>query len=213
MPPSRLGGDDKRRPHACGNANASGNSITAMAQVNLFQDFREFLRSLNSAGVRYLLLGGYAVIHYGYRRATDDLDVWIGVGPDNAARVSRVLQEFGGFPPSRVKPSLFLKRDKVIMLGREPVRIDILTSPSGVDFDDCYQRRRMVIWNGIRVPLISLEDLRVNKGASGRLKDLADLEQLSVSADRKPKKGIRHRKRDHRAAAATAKKQKQKKKK
>ena len=75
MPLSRPGGAGKRRPRACGNANACGNSITAMAQVNLFQDFREFLGSLNSARVKYLLLGGYAAIHYGYRRATDDLDI------------------------------------------------------------------------------------------------------------------------------------------
>jgi hypothetical protein len=67
-----------------------------MAKVDLFPDFREFLESLNSNGVRYLLLGGYAVIHYGYRRATDDLDVWIAPDPENAQRLSRVLQEFGG---------------------------------------------------------------------------------------------------------------------
>jgi len=108
-----------------------------MAQVNLFHDFREFLGSLNSAKVRYLLLGGYAVIHYGYRRATDDLDIWVDIDPDNAARVSKVLQEFGGFSARQVKPSLFLRRDTVIMFGREPARIDILTSPSGVDFDAC----------------------------------------------------------------------------
>jgi predicted nucleotidyltransferase len=210
MPPSRLGGDGKHLPPACGNANGCVSSITAMAQVNLFQDFREFLGSLNSARVRYLLLGGYAVIHYGYRRATDDLDVWISMDPDNAKRISKVLQEFGGFSANQVKPSLFLQGDKVIMFGREPVRIDILTSPSGVDFEACYKRRRVAVWNGIKVPLISLKDLRVNKAASGRLKDLADLEQLNVPVDRKQKKeiAIRRRKRKGRAAGDTAAKRK-----
>lgn len=62
-----------------------------MAKVNLFPDFKEFLGSLNSAGVKCLLLGGYAVNHYGYRRATDDLDIWIAVDPDNARRISKVV--------------------------------------------------------------------------------------------------------------------------
>src|SRR5678810_1250600 len=98
-----------------------------MAKVDLYPDFREFLESLNSAGVRYLVLGGYAVIHYGYRRTTDDLDVWIAIDPDNAAKVARVLRKFGGFPSSNVKPSLFQQVGKVFIFGREPVRVDILT--------------------------------------------------------------------------------------
>jgi len=99
-----------------------------MAKANLFPDFKEFLKSLNSARVRYLLLGGYAVTHDGYRRATDDLDVWIAVDPDNADRISRVLQEFGGFSAKNVKPSMFLEKGKVFIIGREPVRIDIRLS-------------------------------------------------------------------------------------
>ncbi|HWE04301.1 MAG TPA: DUF6036 family nucleotidyltransferase [Tepidisphaeraceae bacterium] len=151
-----------------------------MAQVNLFPDFRDFLESLNSEGVKYLLLGGYAVIHYGYRRATDDLDVWIAVDPVNAGRVSKVLREFGGFPANKVRPSMFLERGKIFIIGREPVRIDILTSPSGVDFAACYDRRQTVIWDRLPVPLISFEDLKINKAASGRMKDLADLDALGA---------------------------------
>ena len=165
-----------------------------MAQVNLFPDFREFLESLNSEGVRYLLLGGYAVIHYGYRRATDDLDVWIAVDPDNAGRVAKVLREFGGFPASKVKPSMFLERGKVFIIGREPVRIDILTSPDGVDFAACYDRRQSVVWDGLLVPLISFDDLKTNKAASGRLKDLADLEALGATVSKHHPKRVRRRK-------------------
>jgi predicted nucleotidyltransferase len=149
-----------------------------MAKVNLYPDFREFLESLNSAGVRYLVVGGYAVIHYGYPRTTNDLDVWIAADPANARRVSRVLQQFAGFPSGRVKPSMFQALGKVFIFGREPVRIDLLTGPDGVDFDQAYARRLVVNWDGVDVPLISLEDLKKNKAASGRAKDLADLDAL-----------------------------------
>src|SRR5438552_7832280 len=138
-----------------------------MAKVNLFPDFKEFLESLNSAKVRYLVLGGYAVIHYGYRRATDDLDIWIAIDPANTQRVSLALQQFGGFSASKVKPSMFRATGKVFIFGREPVRVDILTSPSGVDFEPSYARRNVVIWDGVKVPLISFEDLSTNKRASG----------------------------------------------
>ena len=149
-----------------------------MAKVDLFPDFREFLESLNSNGVRYLLLGGYAVIHYGYRRATDDLDVWVASDLENAKRVSRTLQMFGGFPAAKVRPSMFVEKGKVFIFGREPVRIDVLAAPSGVDFEESYSRRNEVNWDGVIVPLISFEDLKQNKQASGRAKDLADLENL-----------------------------------
>src|SRR2546423_1917132 len=97
MPGTRPFGWRKRRRHDCGDSSGFASSITAMAKVNLFPDFKEFLESLNSGGVKYLLLGGYAVIHYGYRRATDDLDIWIAIDPGNAIRVAKVLREFGGF--------------------------------------------------------------------------------------------------------------------
>jgi predicted nucleotidyltransferase len=149
-----------------------------MAKVDLYPDFRAFLESLNSTGVRYLLLGGYAVIFYGYRRVTDDLDVWIAVDAENTQKLSRVLQQFGGFPASAVKPSLLRQKGKVFIFGREPVRIDVLTGPSALEFDECYARRHVVDFDGIAVPLISLEDLKRNKAASGRAKDLADLKNL-----------------------------------
>jgi hypothetical protein len=152
-----------------------------MATVNLDPDFKEFLRSLTCAGVRFLVLGGYAVIHYGYGRVTGDLDVWIAIDPDNAGRVSLALQSFGGFPSSAVKPSIFTKRGKIFVFGRKPLRIDILTAPSGVEFDDCYARRLEVDWDGVTVPLIALKDLRVNKQSSGRHKDLADLSHLPAT--------------------------------
>ena len=160
-----------------------------MARANLFPDFKEFLKSLNSARVKYLLVGGYAVIHHGYRRATDDLDIWIAVDPANARRVSRVLQDFFGFSANEVPETWFLERGRIFMIGREPARIDLLTEPSGIEFAACYPRRKRVIWDGIRVPLLSLEDLRKNKAASGRPKDLADLHNLpDTTPKRRPRK-------------------------
>ena len=89
-----------------------------------------------------------------------------------------VMRRFGGFRAADVPPSLFLQKGKVFVFGREPVRIDILTGPSGIDFQLCYARRQEATWDGVRVPIISLEDLLANKKASARAKDLADLEAL-----------------------------------
>jgi hypothetical protein len=144
---------------------------------SLSPDFRELLELLNSAGVRYLVLGGYAVNFHGHHRNTKDLDVWIAVDADNAGRVSQALQHFG-FPAASVPSSHFLQKGKIFIFGREPFRVDILTDPSGVDFEFCYGRRVEAELDGVRIPFISLEDLRTNKTASGRLRDLADVENL-----------------------------------
>ncbi len=115
-----------------------------MATVDLFPAFKAFFASLNSHAVEYRLLGGYAVAYDGYERVTKDIDVWIAVTPENATKLSAALQSFGGFAASAVAPGLFLEPGKVFMLGREPVRIDILTGPSGVTFQACYSRRLAV---------------------------------------------------------------------
>src|SRR5947207_999675 len=96
-------------------------------------DFLDLLKCLNSAGVRYLILGGYAVNFHGHHRNTADIDIWIAIDPENAARVSQALQAFG-FAPTNVPPSQFTQRGPVFMFGRKPTRIDLLTSPSGVEF-------------------------------------------------------------------------------
>jgi len=145
---------------------------------SLDPNFREFLKSLNSAKAKYLVLGGYAVNYYGRHRATKDLDVWIAVDPENARLVSQVMKSFGGFTDAQVPYGLFLQKGKVFAFGREPIRIDLLTSPSGIDFAASYARRLEVIWDGVRVPLIALDDLRQNKQTSGRPKDLDDVENL-----------------------------------
>jgi hypothetical protein len=133
------------------------------------------LKLLNSNNIEYLIVGGYAVNYYGFARATADLDIWIAINPDNAERMAQVLRAFG-FP--RADPAIFLVERKVIRMGVPPLRLEILTSISGVDFVACYSRRLEAELDGTKVNLIHLADLKRNKESSGRLKDLLDLEQL-----------------------------------
>jgi phage replication-related protein YjqB (UPF0714/DUF867 family) len=147
-----------------------------MAMPSLPRDFKEFLKSLQSNGVEYLLIGGYAVNLHGYVRA-NDLDIWINVNPENAARTDRALREFG-FAPAALTPDLFLTPNNVVRMGLPPVRIEILTSISGVEFEACYAEKVMIQIEEMLVPVISLARLRENKAASGRARDLADLENL-----------------------------------
>src|SRR5580700_8459378 len=106
----------------------------------LARDFKEFLKSLNSNHVEYLLIGGYAVGIYGHIRATNDLDIWVKVSPENAANIVRALSEFG-FGAAGPASDLFLARNNVVRMGVPPIRIEILTSISGVEFEACYAER------------------------------------------------------------------------
>lgn len=148
-----------------------------MEKQELHPDFKDFLRLLHSHGVEYLLVGGYAVGYHGYPRATGDMDIWIGVSEDNAENAAEALREFG-MPADEVSKALFLEKDKIIRMGFPPVRIEVITGASGVDFYQCYSRRLDAHIDNTRVNLISLEDLKVNKEASARHKDLEDLEHL-----------------------------------
>jgi hypothetical protein len=132
---------------------------------------------LNSEGVEYLLVGGYAVGYYGYPRATGDMDIWIGIGQENASALVRVLREFG-FRSTPLSSDMFLAEKQVIRMGFPPVRIDLITTVSGVQFADCYVRRTVATIDGVPVNVVSVEDLKTNKKSAGRTKDLADLENL-----------------------------------
>jgi hypothetical protein len=148
-----------------------------MATIHLPPDFKEFLRLLNVHKVEYLLIGGYAVSYHGYPRATADMDIWIAVYPANADRVVAALKEFG-FDLPDLSPELFLRQWQIIRLGVPPVRIEIATTISGVDFAECYASRVQDTLDGVPVNLINLNHLKANKKASGRHQDLADLEHL-----------------------------------
>ena len=148
-----------------------------MAIPALASDFKEFLKLFNSNGVEYLLIGGYAVGVYGHIRATNDLDIWVKVSKENAARIDRALRQFG-FAAAALTPDLFLTPNNVVRMGVPPIRIEILTSISGVEFESCYAERGTIRIEEMAIPVISLARLRENKAASARAKDLADLENL-----------------------------------
>lgn len=145
--------------------------------IRLPTDFKDFLQLLNGHRVEYLLVGGYAVGYHGYPRATVDLDIWVAVTPTNARKLVEVFKEFG-FAVNELKEELFLQANKIIRIGEPPLRIEVMTSVSGVDFDACYQKRIVETVDGAQVNFINLENLKLNKRAAGRHKDLNDLENL-----------------------------------
>ena len=109
-------------------------------EIELPLDFKEFLKLLNEKSVRYLLIGGYAVGYHGYPRATNDMDVWIAIQPDNARKIVAVLKEFG-FDHPELTPDLFLQENKIIRMGHPPMRLEISTGISGVEFEESYASR------------------------------------------------------------------------
>ena len=145
--------------------------------MQLPRDFKEFLLLLNKHKVEYLIIGGYAVGYYGYPRATGDIDIFIAVHPANAQKLVTVLIEFGFVLPE-LSEDIFLVEGKIIRMGNPPVRIELITSISGVTFSESYLTREVVIIDDIEVNLISLNHLKINKQAAGRYKDLNDLENL-----------------------------------
>ena len=144
----------------------------------LNQDFKEFIQSLNENNVRYLIIGGYAVAYHGHPRYTKDLDVWIELDRENAVNLLKSLSQFG-FGSLGLTVEDFLEPDQIIQLGYPPSRIDILNTLEGVDFESCYASRVIATIDDIPMNFMDLENLRKNKQATGRLQDLADLENLA----------------------------------
>jgi hypothetical protein len=144
---------------------------------SLTKDFKEFLQCLNAHGVEYLVIGGHAVAFHGYPRATADLDVWVAIKQKNALRLVAALKEFG-FDAPELTPDLFLCHNRIVRMGVAPNRIEIQTGIYGVEFTACYPAHVLAELDGIDVKFISLADLKKNKRASGRNKDLADLDNL-----------------------------------
>jgi predicted nucleotidyltransferase len=145
--------------------------------IELPPDFKEFLKILNDNQVKYLVIGGYAVKYHGYARTTKDLDVWIATIPENFDQVVKALRKFD-FSLPEFTPVLVIKANKIVRKGQPPIRLEISTSISGVDFEECYASRIVDTLDGVQVNIIDLPHLKANKKAAGRLKDLADLEHL-----------------------------------
>jgi hypothetical protein len=145
--------------------------------MELNPDFQEFLRSFVAHDVRFMVVGGYALAAHGHPRYTKDLDVWVWTDPANAERIVMALEEFG-FGGLGLTPTDFQEPDVVVQLGREPQRIDILTFATGLVFDEAYAHRVLIQVGGTTVPFLSVDDLRRNKLATGRLRDQADVAEL-----------------------------------
>ncbi|MBK9169614.1 MAG: hypothetical protein IPM24_19415 [Bryobacterales bacterium] len=145
--------------------------------MNLPRDWKEFLESLNSSGVEFVIVGAFAVAYHGRPRFTGDLDILVRPTPDNGRRTVNALREFGfGSVPIDVED--FLSPGMVIQLGVRPTRIDLVTALSGVDAEEVWRSRVAGVLDGVPVAFIDLDSLKRNKRATGRDQDLADLAAL-----------------------------------
>jgi hypothetical protein len=145
---------------------------------NLFNyDFLEFLELLEKHKTEYLLVGGYAVILHGYVRSTGDLDLWMNKTSENYDSLKKVYNDFGApiFPYEEFLNDKF----DVWGIGVEPIKIEVLTHVDGLIFEDSYKNRKYLTVEHIKVPYIDFDDLIKTKKASGRYKDLSDIEELN----------------------------------
>lgn len=145
--------------------------------IQLSPDFREFFAFANDNDVQYLVIGGYAVAVHGSPRYTRDIDVWVERSEGNSERILQTLTDFG-FGSLQISADTFQQRDQIVQLGYPPLRIDLLTDVTGLDFGPCYERRCIQTFSDVSVPFISVADLITNKKATGRAQDLADVEKL-----------------------------------
>ena len=147
------------------------------------QDFKDLLAVFNAEKVKYLIIGGYAVIKHTEPRYTKDLDFWVSVEADNPERLYRALKRFGA-PLTNLSPEDFSREGFFYTMGMAPRRVDILFDLTDLDFDACWERRVESDLGGVRVYFISASDLIINKEAVGRYQDLADAEKLRIAQER-----------------------------
>jgi predicted nucleotidyltransferase len=141
-------------------------------------DFSDLLRIFNEHGVKYMVVGGYAVVQYAEPRFTKDLDILIATNQENAKAVYSALREFGA-PLAGLTEKDFEEDGFFFQMGVPPIRVDVIMGVPGINFDDCWSRRVEVDFEGLKVVFISKEDLIVSKRAAGRPQDLIDADLLS----------------------------------
>jgi predicted nucleotidyltransferase len=151
----------------------------------LFHDFVEFIASLNARTVRYLIVGGYAVAFHARPRATKDIDVLIDPTPSNARRARTAIVEFLGSDAPELTIEKLTSKRTVVVLGRSPVRIDILTSLEGLSFRAAWSRRAEGTFGSERAAYIGLDDLVHVKEIAGRAVDIEDVRILRKVAARR----------------------------
>lgn len=152
---------------------------------NIFHsDFRDFIQALNNNNVKYLLVGGYAVIFYGYSRTTGDMDIWVDCTSENYKLLVKAFYEFN-MPVFDMTEERFLQKEKfdVFRFGRKPVAIDIMTKMANLNFEECYVKRQTFNDEGLLLPVVHLNNLITAKKAAGRNKDLDDIQRLPPFQD------------------------------
>jgi len=145
-------------------------------------DYKDMLSAFLDHDVRFLVVGAYAMSSHGFVRATGDIDLWVEPTPANAARVYAALTAFGA-PADHFDEADFTIAERVLQLGVAPQRIDVLTSISGVRFDEAWEAREIGRLDDMEVPILSREHLITNKRATGREKDLLDAQLLEREGD------------------------------
>ena len=147
---------------------------------NVFNDdFQDFIKALNDANVKYVLVGGYSVIYHGFSRTTGDLDIFVEVSEENYAKLKKAFSKFGLSLFDMTESNFLLNKEmEVFSFGRSPVSIDIIKKITGVSFEDVYKNAIEDIFEGIPMRIIHINDLKKNKSSTGRAKDINDLENL-----------------------------------
>ena len=150
--------------------------------MEIQQDFKELLELLNRHNVEYIIVGAYALAHYGAPRYTGDIDIYVKPSPENAERIISALSDFG-FGSLDLSSGDFCLPRRVIQLGIPPVRIDIITSISGVTWEEAYENKISGSYGDVAVYFLGRNEYIANKRATGRKKDIADLEAIGVDID------------------------------
>ena len=159
-------------------------TICAINSMEIQSDFKELLELFNSHKVEYLIIGAYALAFYGAPRYTGDIDIFVNPHPTNALRIINALNEFG-FGSLDLKADDFTTTGQIIQLGVPPARVDIITSISGVSWQEAEAGKVSGRCGGIEVNFVGREQFIANKRATGRQKDLADLESLGEITETK----------------------------
>lgn len=146
--------------------------------MEAYKDFRDLCALLNAKNAEYLIVGGYAVAFHGAPRFTGDIDLFLRPTEENIGRVLEAVREFG-FPTAGITPARILDKRTILELGRVPRQVHLMASISGVEWERAWNSRQPGSYGGLSVCFIGREDLIANKRASGRTKDLADVEALT----------------------------------
>lgn len=153
-------------------------------EFKLERDFTDFLELCNKYNVLYLVIGGYAVSIHGYPRSTKDLDVCIKISEENSVKMVEIMKEFG-FGSLKLEKEDFLKNDFITQLGHEPVRIDVLNDMVGVNFDEAWNNRKEVVYEGLKINFVGYNELLKLKAKAGRPQDIADIKKLQARKNKR----------------------------